>query len=249
VTRRSRLALFVAGAGGVAAMFVLAALAMPAFGGHHHLYRDLAVHASVQHRTANVISSVNFDQRAIDTFGEETILIASVVAAAVLLRPAEGETERRIPRIGRNLPGTRLLGYVLLPVTLIIGFDVVLHGHLTPGGGFQGGVVLATGLHLLYVAGSYPALDRLRPVTAFDVADALGAATFGAVGLAGVGFAGAFAANIMPWGRFGQLFSAGTVPVLNIAVGLEVFGGVVVLLAKFLEQDITVASSGEGDRS
>jgi multicomponent Na+:H+ antiporter subunit B len=244
VTRRSRLVIFLVGAGGVAAMFVLAVLVMPEFGGTHHLYRDLAVHASVRHHTANVISSVNFDQRAIDTFGEETIVITSVVAAAVLLRPAEGETERRIPRTGRNLPGTRFLGYVLIPVTLIVGLNLVTHGQLTPGGGFQGGVVLATGLHLLYVAGSYPALDRLRPIAAFDVADALGAATFAAIGLAGVGFAGTFAANIMPWGTFGQLFSAGTVPVLNVAVGLEVFGGMVVLLAKFLEQDITVVKSG-----
>jgi multicomponent Na+:H+ antiporter subunit B len=244
VTRRSRLVIFLVGAGCVAAMFVLAVLVMPDFGGTHHLYRDLAVHASVRHHTANVISSVNFDQRAIDTFGEETIVITSVVAAAVLLRPAEGETERRIPRTGRNLPGTRLLGYVLIPVTLIVGLNLVTHGQLTPGGGFQGGVVLATGLHLLYVTGSYPALDRLRPITAFDVADALGAATFAAVGLAGVGFAGTFAANIMPWGTFGQLFSGGIVPVLNVAVGLEVFGGMVVLLAKFLEQDISVTKGG-----
>ena len=245
MTRRSRLVIFLVGAVGVAAMFVLAVLVMPEFGGTHHLYRDLAVHASVRHHTANVISSVNFDQRAVDTFGEETILITSVVAAAVLLRPAEGETERRIPRTGRNLAGTRLLGYVLVPVTAIVGLDLVIHGHVTPGGGFQGGIVLATGLHLLYVTGSYPALDRLRPISAFDVTDALGAATFGAVGLAGLGFAGSFLTNIMPWGTFGQLFSAGTVPVLNVAVGLEVFGGMVVLLAKFLQQDITVASKGE----
>jgi multicomponent Na+:H+ antiporter subunit B len=249
VTRRTRLVVFLVGAAGIAVMFVLAVSAMPDFGGTHHLYRDLAVHAAVRHHTANVVSSVNFDQRAIDTFGEETILITSVVAAAVLLRPVGEETERRVPRTGRNLSGTRLLGYVLMPVTLIVGLDVVLHGHVTPGGGFQGGVVLATGLHLLYVTGSYPALDLLRPIAAFDVADAVGAATFAAVGLAGVAFAGTFAANILPWGTFGQLFSAGTVPVLNVAVGLEVFGGMVVLLGKFLDQDITVARRAQDGES
>ena len=249
MTRPARLGVFLAGGAGVAVMFVLAVLGMPHFGGTKHDYRDLAVHAAVLHRTANVVSSVNFDQRATDTFGEETILITSVVAAAVLLRPAKGETERRIPRTGRNLPGTVLLGYVLVPVAMIVGLDLVVHGHVTPGGGFQGGIVLATGLHLLYVTGSYPALDRLRPIAAFDVADSLGAATFAAVGLAGVGFAGSFLTNIMPWGTFGQLFSGGTVPVLNVAVGLEVFGGMVVLLAKFLEQDITVARRDEDGAS
>src|SRR5690242_11580298 len=164
MSRRVRLLVFLVGGGGVAVLLTAAFLAMPPFGRTEHPYRDLAVPAAVQHVTANVVSAVNFDQRAVDTFGEETILIAAVVGTAALLRPAREETERRIPDTGRSLQSTRLAGYLLLPVTLMIGLDVVGHGQLTPGGGFQGGVVLATGLHLLYVAGSYPALDRLRPL-------------------------------------------------------------------------------------
>lgn len=241
MTRRTRLLIFLVGGGCVSAMFVLGVLAMPGFGRTQHLYRDLAVHAATLHHTANVVSSVNFDQRAIDTMGEETILIASVVGAAALLRPAKEEAERKPPDTGRTLQGTRFVGYLLMPVTLVIGLDVVLHGHVTPGGGFQGGVVLATGWHLLYVTGSYPALDRLRPIEAFDIGDAVGAATFAALGLAGLAIGGTFLANVISWGTYGQLFSAGTVPVLNVAVGLEVFGGMVALLAKFLDQEITVA--------
>lgn len=244
MTRRTRITLFVLGGGCVAAMFVVAVLDTPEFGRVAHLYRDLAVGAAVRQHTANVVASVNFDQRAIDTLGEETILIASVVGAAALLRPSREETARRVPDTGRVLQGTRLLGYLLLPVTLLVGLDVVVHGHVTPGGGFQGGVILATGLHLLYVAGSYPALDRLRPVAAFDVAEAVGATAFAAIGLAGIGLAGGFLTNVIAKGQFGALLSAGTVPVLNVAVGLEVFGGMVVLLAKFFEQDVTVAKEG-----
>lgn len=241
MSRSARLLVFLVGGGCVAALFAVAFLGMPPFGRAAHLYRDLAVPAAVRHVTANVVSSVNFDQRAVDTFGEETILIAAAVGAVALLRPSRKETERRPPDTGRTLEATRFVGYILMPVTLLVGLDVVLHGHVTPGGGFQGGVVLATGLHLLYVSGSYPALDRLRPLEAYDVADALGAATFAALGLAGIAFGGAFLANIMPFGTFGQLFSAGTVPVLNVAVGLEVFGAMVVILAHFLDQDITVS--------
>ncbi|MCV7079723.1 MnhB domain-containing protein [Mycobacterium szulgai] len=51
---------------------------------------------------------------------------------------------------------------------------VTSRGGLTPGGGFQGGVVSAAGLHSLYVTGSFRALDRLRPVNVFDIGDALG---------------------------------------------------------------------------
>lgn len=240
MSRRVRLLVFLIGGAAVAALLSLAFLDMPHFGRSEHLYRDLAVPAAVRHSTANVVSAVNFDQRAVDTFGEETILIASVVGAAALLRPAKGETKRRAPDTERILESTRLVGYLLLPVTLMIGLDVVGHGQLTPGGGFQGGVVLATGLHLLYVAGSYPALDRLRPLELFDVLDALGAATFAAIGLAGIAIAGSFLTNMISFGSLGQLFSAGTVPVLNVAVGMEVFAAMVAILAKFLEQDITV---------
>lgn len=240
MTRLTRFILFAFGGGVMSLAFVLAALDLPHFGSTDHLYRDLAVPAAVQHRTANVVSAVNFDQRAIDTFGEESILIASVVGAAALLRPSEDEAERRVPDLGRTLESTRLIGYVMLPVTLVIGIDVVLHGGTTPGGGFQGGVILATGLHLLYITGSYPALERLRPVTPFEVADSVGAAGFAVIGLIGLASIGAFLGNFLPTGSFGQILSTGTVQVLSAVVGVEVVGGMVLLLSGFLEQEISV---------
>jgi multicomponent Na+:H+ antiporter subunit B len=240
VTRLTRLLVFALGGGVVAVAFILAALDLPHFGTTHHLYRDLAVPASVQHGTANVVSAVNFDQRAIDTLGEESILIAAVIGAAALLRPSEDETERRIPELGRTLEATRLIGYVMLPVTLVLGIDVVAHGGTTPGGGFQGGVVLATGLHLLYVSGSYSALDRLRPLTPFEIADGAGAAAFAVVGLLGLLSTGAFLNNFLPYGALGQILSAGTVQVLSGIVGVEVVGGMVVLLSSFFEQELAV---------
>jgi multicomponent Na+:H+ antiporter subunit B len=234
--------IFFAGAAGVAILLSAAFVRMHPFGGAIHLYRTLAVRAAVEHRTANVVSSVNFDQRGLDTLGEETILLASVIGATVLLRPSRQESEQRPRPTGRTLDATRLLGYLLLPVTLLIGFDVVTHGQVTPGGGFQGGVVLATGLHLLYLSGSYPALDRLRPLELYDLGEAVGAGVFATLGLAGIVVAGSFLANIIPTGTFGELLSGGVVPVLNGAVGVEVACGVVVLLAQFFEQDIIVAA-------
>lgn len=246
MTRLSRLVLFAFGGGVMAVAFVLAVFAMPHFGTTHHLYRDLSVPAAVSHRTANVVSAVNFDQRAFDTFGEESILIASVIGAAALLRPAADESERRVPDMGRTLEATRFVGYALLPVTLVLGLDVVAHGGTTPGGGFQGGVVLATGLHLLYVTGSYPALDRLRPIGIFEIVDSLGASAFAVVGLIGLGVSGGFLANFLPLGTFGQILSTGTVQVLSVVVGVEVVGGMVVLLSSFFEQEISIRTGSSG---
>lgn len=249
MSRFTRMTLFLVGGGCVAAMLTLAFLDMPAFGGSKHPYRDHAVAAAVQHGTANVVSAVNFDQRGIDTFGEETIMLGSVVGVAMLLRPGEHEHEEEDPGTGRVLDSTRLAAYLVLAVTMVVGLDVVIHGAVTPGGGFQGGVVLATGAHLLYVGGRYPALRRVTPEIVYEIGESFGAAAFAGLGIAGIAVSGAFLANLLPNGTFGQLFSAGSVPLLSIAVGIEVACGTVVLLAQFLRQELVIRPNDSGDGS
>jgi multicomponent Na+:H+ antiporter subunit B len=248
VSRRARLVLCALAGGGVAALLVLAVFGLPHFGSDVHPYRDAAVPAAVEHATSNVVSSINFDLRGLDTLGEETILLASVVGAAILLRPGEDE-EKRSPRgQGSPLDATRLLGYVFLPITLIIGLLTAAHGAVTPGGGFQGGVVLGTGIHLLYVAGSYRALEQVRPVHALEFGEALGAGAFACYGIATALAATAFLANVLPLGSLGDLFSSGGVLLLSTAVGVEVASGVVVLLAAFLTQVLAVRLKQDGSK-
>lgn len=245
MTRRVRLITFAAAAAAVGALFVLAALRMPAFGGSVHPYRTLAVEAALAHHTSNAVSAVNFDLRGLDTLGEESILLASVLSASVLLRPADDEERSEHLSPGRILDLTAAGGYVLLPLTVLIGLDVVAHGHLTPGGGFQGGVIIGTGLHLLYVAGRYGALRRIDKVPTFELGEAFGASGFAVLGVAALAAGGAFLTNVIPTGRLGTLFSGGTVPLLNGIVGVEVASGTMVLLAKFLEQALLVRQESD----
>lgn len=246
MNRIARTALFLAGAAGLAVLLWLGFAELPAFAQSHHLYRDLAVPTAFSRATANVVASVNFDQRALDTLGEETILLGSVTGVMALLRPATEEREYHVSGRRTALDATRVVGYLMLPVTIALGIDLIVHGHLTPGGGFQGGVVLAAGLHLLYITGSFRALDRLRPVNVFDIGEALGAAAFAAIGLAGIAVGGTFLVNLLPTGKLGNLFSSGSVVLLNIAVGVEVACGMTVLLAQFLAQEITIVKGGDG---
>lgn len=232
--------LFGVGVVGLLVLFVPAARNLPAFGAAVHPLRELVIAGTIGHETANAVSSVNFDQRAFDTLGEEMILLASVAGATALLRPRPNETERAASTAGYVLAPVALLTYVLLPVTLLIGIDVIIHGHLTPGGGFQGGIVLATGLHLMYVGGTFEALERLRPLGAFEIGEALGAAAFVVIGVAAMLSGAAFLSNILPRGTFAGTVSAGTVPLLSMAVGLEVASSIVVLLAEFLRQALTI---------
>ncbi|SEE82241.1 MnhB domain-containing protein [Streptomyces sp. KS_5] len=237
---RTRLWLVAFGLAGVAALLVAACLDLPHFGGDRHPYGDRAVHASLDRHTANTIASVNFDQRAFDTLGETTILFAAVVGCVVLLRQTRDEHRAR-PAPAAVAPPVRRYALLMLPVALLIGLYVIAHGQLSPGGGFQGGVVAATSLHLLYLGADYRALERIRPVGLFEVGDALSASAYLVTGLAGLIGGTAFLANtLLPYGTFNTLSSGGTVPLLNAAVGMEVACAVVVLLARFLDQAVEI---------
>lgn len=239
MTRRGRLWLFLVAGAVFATLFTAACLALPPFGGAQHPYGDRAVGAAFLHRTANAVAAVNFDQRAMDTLGEESILFAAVLGAAVLLRQTGGE--KRQPPLPARIPHSiRLFGRLLLPVSLLVGLYVVAHGQLSPGGGFQGGIVVATALHLLYLAADYRALEQIRPLALYELGDALGEAAYVVTGLSALLAGSAFLANVLPWGTFGTLSSGGTVVVLNAAVGMEVACGVVALLARFLDQAVEI---------
>ncbi|MFD0534223.1 MnhB domain-containing protein [Actinomadura luteofluorescens] len=188
---RTRVLVFAGGAAGTAALFTAGTLGLPAFGGTLHPYADRAVHQAVRRGTPNVVSSVNFDQRAFDTLGEELILLSAAIAAVALLRVVRREDERDGATL-RHGPAEvsdalRIVGHLLLPLTLLIGVYIVAHGAQSPGGGFQGGVILGTAIHLLYLAGDYPALQRLRPIPVFESAEAVAAAAFVLLALAAAG--------------------------------------------------------------
>ena len=130
-----------------------------------------------------------------------------------------------------------------LPFVLVFGAYVVLHGHLTPGGGFQGGAVMATAAALIYVARSYADSKDRIPKGTLAVCEAIGLVLFVGAGLSALLVASPFFYN---WtanggGLFGQTVATGTnpgnldtsglIPVMNIAVGLEVVGALASILA------------------
>ncbi|MFF9108784.1 MULTISPECIES: MnhB domain-containing protein [unclassified Streptomyces] len=249
MSRRARLWLVALGGAGLTALLVAACLDLPSFGGARHPYGYRAVRAALARHTANTVASVNFDLRAFDTLGEMSILFASVLGCAVLLRQARDE-HRAAPRPAEVARPVRRYALVVLPVAVVTGLYVIAHGQLSPGGGFQGGVVTATALHVLYLGADYRALERVRPLGLYEVGDALAASAYVVTGLAGVLAGTAFLANtLLPYGTFNTLSSAGTVPLLNAAIGMEVSCAVVVLLAGFLDQAVEIVeepANGQG---
>jgi multicomponent Na+:H+ antiporter subunit B len=235
--------LFAVGAAGSAVLLLLALGDLPRLGDVPHPYADRAVPAALAHHTANVVSSVNFDQRAFDTLGEEFVLFGAAVAALLLLRRLRDEDESTASHgygPADVWSAVNLVGFALLAPTLMVGCYVVAHGAVSPGGGFQGGAVLATGLHLAYLAGDYRVLQRLRPLAVFDVAEAVGAAGFVLLGISALFVGDPFLTNWLPTGSLGSSTSAGMVGLFNVAVGMEVASALILLLAKFLEQALLV---------
>jgi multicomponent Na+:H+ antiporter subunit B len=171
---------------------------------------------------------------------------------ALILRPQRGEGAGHFTdyATGRAVPPTsdavRVLGLGLTPPTVLFGIYVVAHGHLTPGGGFQGGVVLATGVLLIYLAGEFDDLHGLYSEAALERSEGLGAGAFVAIGMLGLATGHAFLANVLPLGTTGSVFSAGTVPLLNMSVGLEIAAGLVLLVTTFLHQTIVLRRSTSG---
>ena len=225
---------------------------LPSYGVYPGPYGDVLNEVAVAERHAtNVVAAVAFDYRAFDTMGEESILFAAVVGVAVLLRAQRDEREEPPDEdaADRRAPGTsnavRVLGLAMVGPTVLFGLYVVTHGHPSPGGGFSGGVVLATGALLIYLSGEYVTLRRVRPEALIDVATATGTAAFVGVGLLGLVVGGSFLYNALPLGQPGTLLSAGAIPPINLAVAVEVAGGLVLLLSEFHEQTLVVRRPGE----
>ena len=225
-----------------AGMLVWGLLGVPGFGRYRGPYGDVinAVAGPERHVT-NMATAVNFDYRAFDTLGEEFILFTAVTGLALLLRPLQGEQECDPPEADpdRQVPPksdvVRWLCLLLIGLTNVFGLYVVLHAHLTPGGGFQGGALLGTACLLVFLAADYAVFHKVAPKTWMDIADAAGAGGYALIGIGSLLAGGAFLQNMMRLGKTGELLSGGMILPINCAVGLEVAGGFILLFTEFLK--------------
>jgi len=182
ISLATRRRLFLVSGAVLAALMTWALAGMPAFGDYHGIYGLLLNRVAVpQEHATNVITAVNFDYRGFDTLGEEFILFAAVLGLALILRERRDEEEGPPDddAVGRQVSGAsvavRLITVALVGPTVLLAGYIIAHGAITPGGGFQGGVIAATALLFVYLGGEYLALRRIRPLPLVEITKATGA--------------------------------------------------------------------------
>ena len=144
--------------------------------------------------------------------------------------------------------GSVILKLISLPISIILiclGIMTILGGHITPGGGFQGGAMIASGIILsvlVYGVGNSPLELSHLYVEVFESVGALGFIVFGLIGLFVGGFylynVGTDFLNIIPQAiqsvfHYPDVTNAGVIPYLNIFVGLKVFVGLTSIAIAF----------------
>ncbi|MBN1687074.1 MAG: sodium:proton antiporter [Spirochaetales bacterium] len=117
----------------------------------------------------------------------------------------------------------------LAPFVVLFGFYLVSYGHLTPGGGFQGGVVIAAGVILLLLGQPPERLEGLVNVRLFGLVETVSLLLFLGAGIIGIILGGAFLQVLLPTGSAGRITDAGFIFILNVVIGMKVGAGITVI--------------------
>jgi len=173
---------------------------------------------------SNVVTSVVVNYRGFDTLGEVTVLFVAAIGLSAVLYT------RRKKQKGEVEPASLVLTTgcrFLFPLILLFGAYIFIHGHLTPGGGFQGGAIIASAFLLVYMG----CRGRRISETGSKTVESLSGLIFLVVGLIGLAVGGRyFLFNFLPKGELNSLFSAGIIPIIYIAIGCKVgseLGGII----------------------
>ncbi len=193
-----------------------------------------AEHTASDVGAQNIVAAIIVTYRGLDTLGEVTVLFLTAAIIGLAL------ARIRAPRFTAGsglLPSGELLNTgarLLVPVILLFGAYVFVNGHLTPGGGFQGGAVLASGVLLMILADP----DRRFDHAVIARTEGGTGLLYVLIGLIGAALAGGFLDNrFLPLGTFGSLLSAGAIPLIYVLIGLKVGAEFSSILESFEETE------------
>jgi multicomponent Na+:H+ antiporter subunit B len=184
--------------------------------------------------TPNVITGILLTFRAFDTLGEVAVLFMVAAVIGIVLGAGGQGSEGRPAAASKQMQQASEIvqsgAGILFPLIAIFAAYIIMNGHLSAGGGFQGGAVIACGVLLLLLANPHHQLD----LEFLSITESAAGVLFVLVGIAGLIFAGGFLDNrVLPLGQFGAFFSAGVIPVLAVLLGIKVGCELSVIIDRF----------------
>jgi multicomponent Na+:H+ antiporter subunit B len=182
----------------------------------------------------NRVTAVLLNYRALDTFGEVLVIFAALAGVVAVRSPAApGGQVDDAPGIGPGVPISPVVAFIIrltAPFIALFGAFVIFEGHVSPGGGFQGGVILGALLVLLSLVLGRDAGRPLVPVALVRWLQAAAPLTFACVGLLGLAQTGA----LLGYPAEPERQALRELMMITLDVGIGI-GGAMIILGLFLE--------------
>jgi len=164
---------------------------------------------------ANAVTTVVVYFRGFDTLGEIAVLFIASLGIGLMLH-----TNIRCDIKAESNFMLQTASKILFPIIMLFGIYVMVYGHLSPGGGFQGGVIIASAVLLLLV--SYKGFEV--PHAVIVALETFAGVSYVLIGLIGLLILDTFLGNFLPHdiSQMGMLISGGIIPIIYIVVGIKV---------------------------
>jgi len=196
------------------------------------IYHHITNNAVGETGSLNFVTAILYDYRAYDSMGESTIIFGAVSGIVLLL------SRKTLPVSSHGLSFIVKRTYgMLTPFIFLFSVYIIAHGHLSPGGGFQGGVILgAISIIFSIVYGSEFDYKRYTPTTK-TLLETSGALLFIGIGLIGIIYSGSFLSNLnILNSEPGSLLSAGSIPFINLGIGFKIGAGLAIIFYSMIQK-------------
>lgn len=182
----------------------------------------------------NLVTAILYDFRAFDSLVESTVIFAAVSGIVLIL----SRKTLSVSSHGLSFIVKRTFA-ILTPFIFLFSIYVITHGHISPGGGFQGGVILAS-ISIIFIIIYGSAFDyKMVSPKSKTIIETGGALTFILIGMLGLFIEGVFLVNLNILNRgIGSLLSAGSIPIVNIAIGLKVGAGLAIIFYSMIQKNL-----------
>ena len=180
----------------------------------------------------NLVTAILYDYRAFDSLGESTVIFAAVSGIVLIL------SRKTLPVSSHGLSViVKRTFAILTPFIFLFSLYIITHGHLSPGGGFQGGVIFATISFIFSIVyGSAFDYKRYSP-NSKTIIETGGALIFVTIGLMGLVYKDVFLENLLFLNQgVGTLISAGSIPIINLGIGFKVGAGLAIIFYSMIQK-------------